>query len=577
MKRNLIAFLLCFVMALGSLSGCTKSTADRSDHGTSDGQIQDENSAEGIAAPTSAAANGTDATTGSDAATSIGEYEYEQELNIIDDNYRNYYEIFVYSYCDSNGDGIGDIKGVISKLDYISDMGFNGIWLMPVNPSDSYHKYDVKDYYEIDPSYGTVDDFKKLIEECHQRGIRLIIDYVFNHTSTQHEWFKQAVEYLSSLAEGEQPDLSECPYVGYYHFINENPNNGDYYKAGSSSYYYEAVFWNQMPDLALESDALRAEIEKNVKYWLDMGVDGFRLDAVKEYFTGETGKNVEVLQWFTDYVKNVKEDAFVVGECWDNASVISSYYASKITSIFNYPLAQYNGIIVSSVRKLGSSNAKTFIKNLMNLYSSYSENNPEYIDSPFLSNHDNTRVSAQCANDPNLMKMAAGVLLTLNGSPFVYYGEEIGMNSKGDKDENKRLPMNWSVTDTTGITKAPSGADEVEQKFPPLEEQLQDPMSIVNYYKRALRIRNENPEIARGEVSVVDALTTENVCTVTKEYEGSKIAIVYNINSEAATVNLKTAGLDHMVIRGYLTVDGSVVLLADGVLNLPPYSIVIIK
>jgi glycosidase len=266
-----------------------------------------------------------------------------------------------------------------------------------------------------------------------------------------------------------------------------------------------------------------------------------------------------------------------VGECWDTASVIASYYASGIPSIFNYPLAQYNGIIVSSVRKLGSANAKTFMNNLMNLYSSYSKNNPDFIDSPFLSNHDNTRISAQCANDPNQMKMAAGVLLTLNGSPFVYYGEEIGMNSKGDKDENKRLPMNWSATDTTGITKAPAGADKVEQKFAPLDEQLQDPLSIVNYYKRALRIRNENPEIARGEVSVVDALTTENVCVVTKEYEGSTIAIVYNMNSEAATVDLKTANLGNMAIRGYLTVDGRVVLLADGVLTLPPYSIVIVK
>lgn len=567
MKKRLIAILLCMIMISSLFAGCNKETADKN---TDTGSVTtSEQNDPAATQPPTATVIPTEAPKGG--------YAYEQELNIIDDNYRNYYEIFVYSYCDSNGDGIGDINGVISKLDYISEMGFNGIWLMPVNPSNTYHKYDVKDYYEIDPSYGTLDDFKNLITECHNRGIKLIIDYVFNHTSTQHEWFRQAVEYLSSLEDGQEPDLSVCPYVGYYHFTKENPGNGHYYRAGSSEYYYEAMFWDQMPDLALESEAVRAEIEKNAKFWLDMGLDGFRLDAVKEYFSGETGKNVEVLQWFTDYVKSVKADAFIVGECWDTASVIASYYASKIPSIFNYPLAQYNGIIVSSLRKLGTSNAKTFYNNILDLNSQYSAQNPDYIDSPFLSNHDNTRVSAQCVNKPELMKMAAGIVLTLNGSPFVYYGEEIGMNSKGDKDENKRLPMNWSATDLTGTTKAPIGADAVEQKFPPLDEQLSDPLSIVNYYKRALRIRNENPELARGTVSGIDALTTENVCALMKVYEGSEIAVIYNMNSEPAVIDLKAGGLEGKAIRGYLTVDGSEVTLEDGVLNLPLYSIVILK
>jgi glycosidase len=246
--------------------------------------------------------------------------------------------------------------------------------------------------------------------------------------------------------------------------------------------------------------------------------------------------------------------------------------------MFNYPLAQYNGIIVSSVRKLGTSNAKTFASAILDLDTRYLASNPDYIDSPFLSNHDNTRVSAQCVNDENQMKMAAGVLLSLKGSPFVYYGEEIGMNSMGDKDENKRLPMNWSTTDTTGITKAPIGADVVEQKFAPLDEQLKNPLSLVNYYKRALRIRNENPEIARGSVSVVESLTTADVCAFERIYEGSKVVVVYNMNKETATqVDLSKAGLDNMNIRGYLTVEGSEVTLTDGVLDMPLYSIVILK
>ncbi len=587
MRKRLISFMLCIVIVFAIMSGCTKKTTDPSSTNSDNASTISDNTC-ATSDNTSTTAEAEDIQTATEVTptsvavteednTAIDGYAYDQELNIINDNYRNYYEIFVYSFYDSNGDGIGDINGIISKLDYISEMGFNGIWLMPINPSNSYHKYDVKDYYQIDPAYGSLEDFQSLITECHNRGIKLIIDYVFNHTSTQHEWFKQAVQYLSTLEEDQEPDLAVCPSVGYYHFTKENPKNGDYYKAGSSDYYYEAVFWDQMPDLALESVELRAEIEKNTKYWLDMGVDGFRLDAIKEYYTGETGRNIEVLQWFSDYIESIKADAFVVGECWDTASVIASYYESGLESIFNYPLAQYNGIIVSTVRKLGSNTARTFLNTIVDLQSNYSAKNPDYIDSPFLSNHDNTRVSAQCVNDPNLMKMAAGVLLTLNGSPFVYYGEEIGMNSKGDKDENKRLPMNWSKTDITGITKAPAGAELVEQKFASLEEQLADPRSIVNYYKRALQIRNENPEIARGSLSAIDSLTTDDVCAVKKVYEGSELVIVYNISPDAATVDLKTAALDNLKIRGYITVDGSEVTLADGVLNLPLYSIVILK
>jgi glycosidase len=504
-------------------------------------------------------------------------YEYEQDLNIIDDHYRNYYEIYVRSFCDSDGDGIGDLKGIISKLDYIKDMGFNGIWLMPIMTSPSYHKYDTSDFYNVDPQYGTLADFKKLLEECHKRGIQLIIDYVFNHSSNQHPWFTQAVNYLEGLKDSEEPDLKVCPYVGYYHFIKDAEGKRGYQKAGKSNYSYECVFYYTQPDLALENKTVRTELEKITKFWLDMGVDGFRLDAAKEYFSGETSRNVEVLKWFNDYVKSVNPNAYIVGEVFDEAPIITSYYASGVTSFFNFPLSQYDGIIASTVKKLGSSSMKSFVNALVQLNQKYSGENPNYIDAPFISNHDTTRVSAQYANNENQMKMAAGLLLTLNGSPFVYYGEEIGMNSQGDKDEDKRLPMQWSKTDAAGMTEAPPGADEVEQIFAPLDEQLQNPLSIANYYKRALRIRNENPEIARGELTPIEELTDNNICAVKKTDSGSEIVIVYNISKEAAMVTLKNAGLEKFKIRGYLTVDGNAVSLKDGILNMPLYSIVILK
>lgn len=203
-------------------------------------------------------------------------YDYKQELNIIDDNYRNFYEIFVGSFYDSDGDGIGDINGVISKLDYINDgddktdmdLGLNGIWLMPIMPSTTYHKYDVTDYYNIDPQYGTLEEFKRLVEECHKRGIDLIIDLVFNHTSGKHPWFTEAVSYLESLEEGQEPDLEECPYVGYYNFTKEYNGSDAYHKVGNSKWYYEGIFWDQMPDLALGNEKVRKEIEEIAKFCL---------------------------------------------------------------------------------------------------------------------------------------------------------------------------------------------------------------------------------------------------------------------------------------------------------------------
>lgn len=556
MKKRIVSLLLCFTMAFALLSGCSNKTA-----GT--GSTQMGNLKEASVIPAS--------------GTKTVDYQYNHDLNIIDDNNRNYYEIFVASYCDSNGDGVGDLNGIISKLDYIKDMGFNGIWLMPIMTSPSYHKYDTSDYYSVDPEYGTNDDFKKLVEECHKRGIKLIIDYVFNHSSNEHPWFTQAVKYLEGLGKDEKPDLKECPYVGYYHFTKDHTGSSGYHQAGNSDWNYECKFYFTQPDLALENNTVRKELEKVAKFWMDLGIDGFRLDAAKEYFSGDTTKNVEVLKWFSEYVKSINPDAYLVGEVFDSGAVISDYYQSKITSLFNFPVAQYNGIIAASVRKLGTYTAKSFVNSWIGLNENYSKNNPDYIDAPFLSNHDTTRIAAQYANNENQMKMAAGMLLTMNGSPFVYYGEEIGMNSQGNKDENKRLPMHWSDTDKTGMTTAPAGADKVDQKFKALDKQLKDPLSIANYYKRALRIRNENPEIARGKVSIINKLSGKDVCAVKKVYHGSRLVIVYNISSKAQKVNLKNAGYGSTGIRGYMTVDGSAVTLKKGVLKMPLYSIAILK
>lgn len=576
--RKRILLISCLIFALLTASGCKKADINHNPSELSQGESQKEKEESGKATPEGEMSQ-------DETKAAVDPYDYVQELNIIDDNYRNFYEIFVYSFYDSNGDGIGDINGVISKLDYIndgneatdSDLGFNGIWLMPIMPSTTYHKYDVTDYYNIDPQYGTLEDFKKLVLESHKRGIHLIIDFVFNHTSAKHPWFLEAVSYLESLKEGEEPDLEKCPYVGYYHFTKDYNGSKTYYRAGTSDWYYEGVFWDQMPDLALENENVRKEIENIAKFWIDLGVDGFRLDAAKEYYSGEKERNIEVLKWFTDYVKSVKEDAYIVAEVWEDEAAIAAYYESGIPSLFNFPLSQHNGLITNTARKLGASSGKSFAKTLLSLYEKYSMGNPNFIDAAFISNHDTTRISAQCVGDEEQMKMSAGMLLTMNGSPYVYYGEEIGMNSMGTKDENKRLPMQWSITDTEGITTPPANADSVEQKFSPVDEQIKDPLSLYNYYKRAVRIRNENPEIARGDMSVIEELCSKDISAIKKVYKGSEIVILYNFSTESTNVMLKDAGLTDLKIRGYLSVDGSEVTMSESVVSMPKYSIVILK
>lgn len=262
--------------------------------------------------------------------SACGERRREAEENVIDDKYRNWYEVFVYSYYDSDGDRIGDLAGLVEKLDYIASLGMNGIWLMPIMPSPSYHKYDVTDYYDIDPQYGTLEDFSALLEKAHSLGIDVIIDLVVNHTSSEHPWF------LSAKAD------ANSEYREYYNWSDE-PRDG-YAKAGGS--YYECRFVNTMPDLNLDNPEVRAEIERILRFWLeDVGVDGFRLDAVTSYYTGERERNIDFLSWLGETARAISPDCYIVGEAWTDLYEIADYCAADIDSFFLFPVAQSGGYI----------------------------------------------------------------------------------------------------------------------------------------------------------------------------------------------------------------------------------------
>lgn len=455
-----------------------------------------------------------------------------------DDNYRTWYEVFVYSYCDSDGDGIGDINGLVSKLDYLDALGITGIWLMPVHPSTTYHKYNVTDYYEIDSAYGTLEDFDKLISECHNRGIKLIMDLVINHSGSEHKWFKEATDYLRALEEGAEPSEADCKYVGYYNFKKGAAASG-FSQVNGTDYVYESRFSYDMPDLNLSNENVRAEIEDVVKFWLDKGVDGFRLDAAKEFFYGSIDKNVEVLSWVQKTVTDINKDAYLVAEVWDSFGTVRDYYESGITSIFNYPFGDSSGKIISVLRGAGQPLAvKTYAEALVKADKAYRENNPDYIDAPFLSNHDVGRIASFVGSNEEKMKLAGAMNLFMSGSAFVYYGEEIGMTGAGN-DPSKRAPMYWNAERDGGTTNLPPECSLPDEYVcGSLEEQIDNHNSVYSYYRQAIAIRNALPVISHGIPSVETALNKECISAHRKTWDEEECIIIYNINGEAAEVDL---------------------------------------
>ncbi len=484
---------------------------------------------------------------------------YPTDTNIIDDSYRNWYEIFVYSYADSDGDGIGDIKGMTEKLDYIADLGYNGIWLMPIMPSPSYHKYDVTDYYSIDPQYGTLEDFEAFVTAAHERGIWVIIDLVVNHTSSEHPWFVDSVS-------------SDSDYRDWYNWTDKSSSGYSSYN-GDLSQFYECQFVNTMPDLNLDNEEVRQEICNIMEFWLtDMNVDGFRLDAVTSYYTGKPISNTEFLSFINEEAEKIKPGCFIVGEAWVDLVSISGYYESGVDAFFCFPTSQATGYIASLLGVLEKTPARSYEEALTAIQDAFGT---DAIQANFLGNHDTARTGSFLLEEQKL-KFAAGLLAMMSGGCFTYYGEEIGMCGAGD-DPNKRIGMLWTTEDET--TSTPPGTTSVKYKYPGVSEQLEDEQSILNYYKHAMLLRNQNPEIARGAVTVHD-YEDAYVSTIEKTWNEDSIAIIINFSDEEKTVSVNGDDFNVTKAVGELLVSDVSVGVEENngtfTLTMPGYSIIIL-
>jgi glycosidase len=448
------------------------------------------------------------------------------------------YEVYVQSFCDSNQDGIGDLPGLISKLDYIKDLGATSIWLMPVHPSPSYHKYDVTDYYAIHPDYGTMADMEKFIAEATRRKMTIILDLVINHTSAEHPWF---------IASSSSP---ENPYRPYYVWKDIDSVKGEIEKKettfdsdnltqwhewpGQEERYY-GFFWKGMPDLNFDHPAVREEMYKVAKFWIDKGIDGFRLDAAKHIYPDDQLDQTKMFwEEFTARVRKMKPDIKIIGEVWADPPTLSGLFKG-LPSLFNFELSK---IIPESILH---HDAVRFMNTYQYIRDSYTKAGVPFEDAILLGNHDINRIRSTLGGDLNKAKLAASILLTLPGTPYIYYGEEIGM--LGVKpDIHLREPFLWGdeqMPDT-------SWQQPVYSKSPavtPLKQQRIDFQSIYQHYKQWIEYRKAYPVMSNG-TPVFQDLQNKEVLAYLYTKDKSTIWVVHNLGEKTVRLPLRDKGFD---------------------------------
>ncbi|PWB51362.1 MAG: alpha-amylase [Anaerolineales bacterium] len=495
-----------------------------------------------------------------------------------------FYELQVRSFYDSNGDGIGDFNGLIEKLDYLNDgnpdtttdLGITGIWLMPINPSPSTHGYDVTDYYAVNPLFGTLDDFRHLVDEAHRRGIRIITDLVINHSSSQHPWFIQSQD-------------PQSPYRDWYVWEDVDPGwKGPWaqqvWYPFNNDYYY-AFFWEGMPDLNYTNPDVTSEMENVTRFWLsDVGIDGFRLDAIGSLIE-EGSVTIETQSshdWFANYYefyKGIKPEAMTIGEVWREDAVVVPWVTGKQVDLaFEFDLA------FAMIASINDGNSSRMLDVLRSGTSQF----PSGQYGTFLANHDMHRVMTQIGNDPAKAKAAASLYFVLPGVPFLYYGEEIGM-----RDEPPDIlvpgPMQWSGGTNAGFSTGVPWSPAVVDPTYNVSAETADPESLLAHYRTLISLRNGHPTLRTGEFYILSVANNGLFACLRTTSNESVLAVInltgspiqeYQLSLEASSLpqgNYSAISLldgtelaplevaDHGVFRGYVPLP-----------EIPPYATVML-
>ena len=438
-----------------------------------------------------------------------------------------FYEIFVRSFYDSNADGVGDLQGIIQKLDYLNDgnpntdtdLGITALWLMPIFPSPSYHGYDVTDYRNIDEEYGTMNDFKALITAAHARGIKIVIDFVGNHTSDQHPWFTASAS-NESKRDWYLWNSNKPRYKG--------PWGQEVWHERNSSYYY-GVFWGGMPDLNYTNQEVTNEIKNTLRFWKEeVGVDGFRIDAVKHWIeNGDQQENTAAtLAWWRDlYVfrKSLDPGLMMVGEAWTSTQNIAPYSDKRLDYCFEFDLSY---ALIDGINNQTNSGLKSKMSEIISTY----ETN-QY--GTFLTNHDQDRSFYRFGMDERKAKLAARILLSLPGVPYIYYGEEVGM--LGQKpDEDIRRPMQWTSSANAGFssTQPWHPLNNNYANYNVANQQLESE-SIWSQYQIWIKQRTLNIALRSGNYDFIESNNSRMFSYLRADSESNTaFAVIHNLSSQ---------------------------------------------
>lgn len=597
------------------------------------------------------------------------------------------YQLLVYSFCDSNGDGIGDFNGITSRLDYLKDMGVSGIWLSPIHPASSYHGYDVLDYEAVNKEYGTEADFRNLVDQAHAKGISIYLDFVLNHTSKDHPWFLEAKKGPSSeyydwyvLSSDPQADIKagRIPMIategasGYdsgqwftavtgaagaqklkftldwnkktllAQQVSEVKNTGtqnsgkylyygdgkiaEFYSTGSnvftlsldfesswgllirtsttswdngtkwgapsgsnslswdkpltlsssdaqdilvpgmSSLMYHSHFWTSyFADLNYGSAATCEQsgpfkaVTKAADKWIQMGVDGLRLDAVKHiYHNASSDENPTFLKKFYDHCnatykgRGGQGEFYMVCEVFDSYQVAAPYYKGT-------PACFEFSWYWTLKDRINAGSGSDFVAEVQKYRKEYKKHRSDFIGAPKLSNHDEDRVGSDLGRNLDKMKLAGAVLLTSPGKPFVYQGEELGYwGTKAGGDEYVRTPIMWNASGSVADKKLGGKVDRsMLNAAISVESQTADKNSILNVYRSFGDLRRHYPALAQGEIGYV-SVSVPSVSAWTMSTSDQKVLVVHNFGS--GTVNVTLSGMNltrNLAANGSVSANGT--------------------
>lgn len=492
------------------------------------------------------------------------------------------YQIYPRSFLDSNGDGIGDISGVIGKLDYLCDLGVNAIWMCPCYKSPNYDNgYDVADYRDIMDEFGTLQDIKKLIREMHKRGMKLIMDLVPNHTSDQHMWFQESRK------------SKDNPYSDYYYWFDEPINDWKSEFGGSAweyderrGQYYLHSYAIQQPDLNWENPKVMKEMQDVVDYWVDLGVDGFRIDVIDQISKDFEGNHNCFGPHLHEYIhalfgREKTKHIFTVGECFTNRiEEIHRHIArerEELSTLFQFDHMQRGRADKFTSKSEGLKPVRDILVKWQTLMQEQ-----DLLHALFLDNHDQSPLISRVGNDKELRYESATCLATmfylLKGIPFIFQGQELGIVASEYEDiscfddiesihayeafleagftekeaiakinfgsrDNARRPMPWDNSEFGGFSKVtPWIAPSSHLQEINLEKDLQSEKSVFRFYQQMLKLRREHAAFRQGRITVVSK-PEDNYFVFTRELDEEKFTVICNFEQDAVILGEDTTGL----------------------------------